>query len=421
MVENVRTAKGGWGLVINDQSVRGRLRIHHGNISSTRCELHALIMGLAASIDSGTQICDNTGAIMIFEQQRRQQRTGIIVPKYSDKHRIEKRTIQKLLQNKGTFTCKWVRSHQEHITTEDPEINIHRNLLAKADTIANSAIKDNMTHSYTHIYELDSWTILDEQTKPVLGKTIKYLRQKWHNTRLNKWHAKQIESDNRIETICEDALPMSDILRWDIHQKRFYWRAIANTLHTNAKKSKFGDEWDKQCRMCKTSQSNSEQDENAEQITDTQSHRYAMTTPKCIVGEKKCKEKYIQIEKSVDRLLSPDQEIYVPWCGGEFSKINSAQYEKRRPLWQSKGEYVPNWKPMTMLVGGIWAHGVTIKILTTQRAASLPYIGHIQGKEKSVIKAQKGGKYIPYFFQYLIQQSMDDVAVFDIVPSQWIS
>ncbi|KAF4032709.1 hypothetical protein GN244_ATG15435 [Phytophthora infestans] len=117
------------------QSVTGRMAIHKIDITSTRCEVHALMAGLIATGDCGQQVCDNQSAIQIFNRARKIA-NGDAQPKYRDPHRIEIRSLQRLMHEHGTMVPKWVRSHQEHVATDDMSLQQQRSALAVVDTAA---------------------------------------------------------------------------------------------------------------------------------------------------------------------------------------------------------------------------------------------------------------------------------------------
>ncbi|KAE8875594.1 hypothetical protein PF005_g13915 [Phytophthora fragariae] len=56
-------ASGAWAVVHGSVSVTGNVKCYWADITSTRCECHALIAGLHLSGDSGVQVCDNKAVI----------------------------------------------------------------------------------------------------------------------------------------------------------------------------------------------------------------------------------------------------------------------------------------------------------------------------------------------------------------------
>ncbi|GMF57755.1 unnamed protein product [Phytophthora fragariaefolia] len=78
-------ATGTWAMQQPDgPSVTGRLAIHRNDITSTRCEVHALIAGLVASGDTWEQVCDNKSAIQIFSKARNLANGALRHIKYRD-------------------------------------------------------------------------------------------------------------------------------------------------------------------------------------------------------------------------------------------------------------------------------------------------------------------------------------------------
>lgn len=73
--------------------VTGQLAIHRSDITSTRCEVHALIAGLVIGNDTGEQVCDNQSTIRIFAKARDLANGVRLNIKYSDPHRIEIRSL----------------------------------------------------------------------------------------------------------------------------------------------------------------------------------------------------------------------------------------------------------------------------------------------------------------------------------------
>lgn len=87
---------------------------------AARCEFHALIAGLAATGDSGTQVCDNQAAIKIL-QTASALTTGKRPAhvKYRNRHRVEIKSMVALMREGGIFKAEWVRSHQEQEESND--------------------------------------------------------------------------------------------------------------------------------------------------------------------------------------------------------------------------------------------------------------------------------------------------------------
>ncbi|GMF40651.1 unnamed protein product [Phytophthora fragariaefolia] len=86
---NTHNASGGWAFHDDSGTVLlGKLRIHWSDITSTRCELHALLAGIFAGGDQGAPICDNKSAIHILLLARRLATSEDTFLPYRNPHRI---------------------------------------------------------------------------------------------------------------------------------------------------------------------------------------------------------------------------------------------------------------------------------------------------------------------------------------------
>ncbi|EGZ23261.1 hypothetical protein PHYSODRAFT_295736 [Phytophthora sojae] len=112
-------------------------------------------MGSFQACYSGTQLCDNKAAIVTL-QTARAIANGARPPytKYSNRHRIEIRSMVALMCPGGTFNAKWIRSHQECEYSDDVQLNEERKALADVDGDA----------ARSHDEEMPSWAILEVPT-----------------------------------------------------------------------------------------------------------------------------------------------------------------------------------------------------------------------------------------------------------------
>ncbi|GMF19563.1 unnamed protein product [Phytophthora fragariaefolia] len=109
--------------------VTGQLMIHRKDITSTRCEVHALAAGLVSSGDDGEQVRYNQSAIRIFIKARELANDKLRHIKFSDPHRIERRSLCPHMQTRGSMTPVWVRSHQENLPSNDSLLQPRRQSL----------------------------------------------------------------------------------------------------------------------------------------------------------------------------------------------------------------------------------------------------------------------------------------------------
>jgi hypothetical protein len=160
-----RNARGAWGLRTQTTRRLGRLQVHWKYITSTRCECHALIAGLAASGDRRTQICDNQAAIKVL-QTAREIATGRRPShiKFRNRHRIEIRSTIALMREGGSFTATWVRSHQEGVICNDRVLVEQRAALARVDPDASEGHEAVLPGSYSDILKWDMIQLIDNST-----------------------------------------------------------------------------------------------------------------------------------------------------------------------------------------------------------------------------------------------------------------
>ena len=115
-------ASGGWGLVMTEGTrIQGRLHLQSMDLTSTRCEVHALIHG-SRYARYYEQICDNKGAIGLWKKAQWLVTQPDWALRLNSAHRSELRTLRELHREHQLPTPKWTRSHQEHKDHPDQEI-----------------------------------------------------------------------------------------------------------------------------------------------------------------------------------------------------------------------------------------------------------------------------------------------------------
>ncbi|OWY98144.1 hypothetical protein PHMEG_00031159, partial [Phytophthora megakarya] len=220
MASGTQDASGSWALRTSGRRYVGRLQAHWADITSTRLECHALIAGLAATRDSGLQICDNQAAIKTLETAR-----AIVMGKcsshikYRNRHRIEIRSMVQLMRTDGSFASKWVRSHQEQEACVDSTLAEQRIALAVVDKDATVGHTETMTSDYDHLIQWDMVHLLDDTSKPVLGSVRAFLMARAGERRKDMWIRSQNLKGPHKQTACKTELVTPEVLRWDDQQK----------------------------------------------------------------------------------------------------------------------------------------------------------------------------------------------------------
>lgn len=249
--------------------VAGQLRIHRDDITSTRCEIHALLAGLVLGHEVGWQICDNQSAIQVFNKARDFVRQGYVNIRYGDPHRMEIRSLMEYMESHGTLQPQWVRSHQEQRRTDDLGLGKRRHALAQVDAAAKRSHQVRMQDSYAAWVRFDRWCLCDEEKRVVMGNTLQFLLKKATSNREHLWREKQALMPPMRRTLREEEREMLRPFRWDTILCRFYWRARSGILHTNVVKHLYDARWDPACRTC------------GNNVLDSQSHRYGLSQPTC--------------------------------------------------------------------------------------------------------------------------------------------
>jgi hypothetical protein len=170
--------------------------------------------------------------------------------KFSNRHRVELRSMIKLMRPGGDFTPVWVRSHQEHEHTDNAELEAQRAALAMADELATESHAAAGMQSYGELIQWDKAHVLDDRELPVVGNVRTALERRQQTRRKSHWREMQAERGPARVTAQHTDVDTASVLAWNDHQRRFYWRAISNTLHTNAKKHRIHARWNPACRLC---------------------------------------------------------------------------------------------------------------------------------------------------------------------------
>ncbi|KAE8900618.1 hypothetical protein PF003_g15413 [Phytophthora fragariae] len=251
MATNSPLATGTWAMQQPDgPSVTGRLAIHRNDITSTRCEVYALIAGLVAGGNTGEQVCDNKSAIQIFSKARNLANGALCHIKYRDHHRIEIRTLCRHMQPSGTMTPLWIRSHQEHLQVDDTMLQQRRAALATVDEAAGGAHDLQLPISYSDLITFDDYVVYDEDHRLVFGNVAQYVKKRAYVDLHRKWISRQHCQDATKHTMAIDELDMAASGQWLTSLCRFYWRARMSVLHTNAVKHRFDHRWSAKCVNC---------------------------------------------------------------------------------------------------------------------------------------------------------------------------
>ncbi|GMF37346.1 unnamed protein product [Phytophthora fragariaefolia] len=125
-----------------------------------------------ASEDAGQQICDNKSAIAILQTARLLTISGLTsMIKFINPHRVELRMMANEMRGNGCYRALWIKSHQESQLSGNPTRNAQHQDIAKADAAAMCSHTTAMVESYCELLEWDVAQLLDEEEKPVLGKT----------------------------------------------------------------------------------------------------------------------------------------------------------------------------------------------------------------------------------------------------------
>ncbi|OWZ14019.1 hypothetical protein PHMEG_00012560 [Phytophthora megakarya] len=263
--------RGGWATHSGSIRKVGKVNVHWADTTSTRCECHALIAGLAGSGDSGVQVCDSQPAIATLEYARSIM-NGTMSPhiKYNNPHRVEIRSMIAKMRPGGSFSAQWTRSHQGHEITSASNLVARRVALAVVDSEAVQSHAITMTESYADIIQWDLAHLVDSDGCPVVGKTRRYLTRAATEIRKRQWTLSQgSRGEDRI-TACVTNTNTARLLGWTDHQKRFYWRSISNVLHTNLQNHCIHRQWSPYCRTC------------VDRRIDSQEHRYGINGEPCV-------------------------------------------------------------------------------------------------------------------------------------------
>ncbi|KAG1706272.1 hypothetical protein DVH05_001420 [Phytophthora capsici] len=167
-----------------------QLRVHRADITSTRCEIYALLAGNTLYGDAGEQICDNKSAIHILRKARAYANGALTTIKFRDPHRMEIKSISKAMNESGSFEALWVRSHKEHEVTNGDLLRQRRQSLACVDNAAKNSLQQELSASYSSWLQFDSF-LRDNEGRPVIGNTLSYLYERVNAVVRSSWIAKQ--------------------------------------------------------------------------------------------------------------------------------------------------------------------------------------------------------------------------------------
>ncbi|ETV65660.1 hypothetical protein H257_17655 [Aphanomyces astaci] len=349
------TAQGSWAVQHGATIVYGRTYCNPEDLSSTRCESHAIIAGTVLGHDLGPQICDNTSAGAIHRAARRRMLKPWPI-RYSHPFRAELRGLMSVMRPSGSFHTVWVRSHQEHEHTTDRQLQAQREALATVDTLATEAHHSDMPSPQTLPIILDTWQLIDHNGRPVMGNTLRWLGN-WLAT--NKWADQQAAYSTDRRTILPTGLETPRTCGWKKGLTRFYWRTIAMTLHTNAAKHRLDGRWGPHCRLC------------YENPRDTVGHRFGISAPTCSESCHLDSRLGHRLHKTCTMSWLPDQHIYPPRMAQEMAitfdlPLAEAWHENER----QRPTQSTTYQPMIMLTGSWHMHGLHLSRLTQLPLAS---------------------------------------------------
>lgn len=390
--------QGGWAVRDGGTTVYGQLLFHKDDITSTRCEIHALIAGVALSGDTGNQICDNTSAIRIFQRVRRMLQTNTTFIKYADPHRMEVRSLLNLLTRTGDRNIEWVRSHQELMRTDDHELRRKRAALTLADEAAKASHTYRMTGSCMGWLSLDLWMLLDPDGRPVLGNTLRHMRNRQREVQRHKWLTLEASKAEAKQVMTADERGMVWRYRWGMPLCRFYWRARFGLLHTSAVKHRLDRRWSPSCRCCE------------EECRDTQSHRFGLSQPVCCNTTELENQLHVMHAALERDLWLPDQHLFIPILGHEAAK---GMELPQRPRWKEDNGRQVAWQPMVNIEHGHWCDAQWISWIGDIRQASIrQYLWRALSNGTYLRRAYPAGRLIPQRLQDAARRSMDNKASF---------
>ncbi|RHZ01106.1 hypothetical protein DYB35_007210 [Aphanomyces astaci] len=348
-------AQGSWAVQHGATIVYGRTYCNPEDLSSTRCESHAIIAGTVLGHDLGTQICDNTSAGAIHRAARRRMLKPWPI-RYSHPFRAELRGLMSVMRPCGSFHTVWVRSHQEHEHTTDRQLQAQREALATVDTLATEAHHSAMPSPQTLPIILDTWQLIDHNGRPVMGNTLSWLGNRLAT---NKWADQKAAYSTDRRTILPTGLETPRTCGWKRGLTRFYWRTIAMTLHINAAKHRLDGRWGPHCRLC------------YENPRDTVGHRFGISAPTCSESGHLDSRLGHRLHKTCTMSWLPDQHIYPPRMAQEMAitfdlPLAEAWHENER----QRPTHSTTYQPMIMLTGSWHMHGLHLSRLTQLPLAS---------------------------------------------------
>ncbi|KAG1697096.1 hypothetical protein DVH05_017482 [Phytophthora capsici] len=261
---------------------------------------------------------------------------------------MEIKSLSKAMNESGSFEALWVRSHKEHEVTNDDMLRQRRQSLACVDHAAKTSLQQEMTASYSSWLQFDSFLVLDDEDRPVIGNTLSYLYERANAAVRSGWIARQSHKQSSRRTVTPDEISMIYTEGWTEASRRFYWRARMNLLHTNAVKHRFDARWSDSCVLCDDG------------CTDTQDHRFGLGDQSCVEVtelDAMLSETYYKLDQ---QHLLPDQSILIPTIGHH---IAMAVGGATREWWSRRSNTQTLWRPIVRIGDGLWAHAQWIEWL----------------------------------------------------------
>ncbi|EGZ08701.1 hypothetical protein PHYSODRAFT_305612 [Phytophthora sojae] len=302
------------------------------------------------------------------------------------------------------MTPIWVQSHKEMEFTPDTTLRSKRHSLAVVDEAAKASHLINMQASYSRWIEYDDFMLIDEEGALVFGNTLAYLLKRVHGDQRRRWFSRQQEKDESHHTLAQDEVAMIADSQWSEALRRFYWRARANVLHTNAIKHRYDPRWSAACSSCGNG------------ITDTQHHRFGLTTPIChdvSVLNDMLTELFYEID--CEEWL-PDQCVFIPAIAHQLATETGSD---QRSGWLSTEPGKVLWSPMVKIVNGLWVNAQWLDWFGDPRVLCLDsQFASVVERELSHIGRPRC--ILPAEFADVVQRYHTTVGFFRAYITQWI-
>ncbi|EGZ19573.1 hypothetical protein PHYSODRAFT_298074 [Phytophthora sojae] len=311
---------------------------------------------------------------------------------------MEVRSLLNLLTRTGDRNIEWVRSHQELMRTDDHELRRKRAALTLADEAAKASHTYRMTGSCMGWLSLDLWMLLDPDGRPVLGNTLRHMRNRQREVQRHKWLTLEASKAEAKQVMTADERGMVWRYRWGMPLCRFYWRARFGLLHTSAVKHRLDRRWSPSCRCCE------------EECRDTQSHRFGLSQPVCCNTTELENQLHVMHAALERDLWLPDQHLFIPILGHEAAK---GMELPQRPRWKEDNGRQVAWQPMVNIEHGHWCDAQWISWIGDIRQASIrQYLWRALSNGTYLRRAYPAGRLIPQRLQDAARRSMDNKASF---------